>query len=335
MDRNQLSQLVVFQTVAETGGFRAAADRLAIAPSAVSHAVSALEKSLGVRLLARTTRSTRPTEEGIRLLSRISTPLAEIAAGLDETGKSPDEPGGPLRITLPLLAVEEVIMPRLQDFLTLYPKIELDIRTADSFEDIVASGCDAGIRLGENLEADMIAVRASGPKRSVIVATPDYFERHPPPQHPRDLIAHNCIRRRFDSGRIYRWELERDGRALSVEVQGNLILPQQALMRQAALDGLGLAFVFEESVAGDIREGRLTSVMGDWCPPFDGFYIYYPSRRQMRPALRAFIAFFRHSEGRQVSDHRPARMIDAVHDDREHDVPDSADRSPKLPDESH
>ncbi|TPW26761.1 LysR family transcriptional regulator [Martelella alba] len=298
MDRTQLSQLVVFQTVAETGGFRAAADRLGIAPSAVSHAVSALEKSLGVRLMARTTRSTRPTEEGIRLLTRVTAPLTEIASGLAETGKNPDEPSGPLRITLPLLPVEEVIMPRLRAFLTRYPKIELDIRAADSFEDIVESGCDAGIRLGENLEADMIAVPASGPQRGVIVATPEYFERNPPPEHPRDLNAHNCIRRRFDSGRIYRWELERDGRALTVEVQGNLILPQQELMRRAALDGLGLAFVFEEAVADDIREGRLVTVMDDWCPPFDGFYIYYPSRHQMRPALRAFVDFFRYREGR-------------------------------------
>jgi DNA-binding transcriptional LysR family regulator len=289
---------VVFQTVAETGSFRAAADRLGIAPSAVSHAVSALEKSLGVRLLARTTRSTRPTEEGTRLLTRVTTPLTEIASGLAETGKNPDEPSGPLRITLPLLAVEEVIMPRLRDFLNRYPKIEIDIRTADSFEDIVESGCDAGIRLGENLEADMIAVRASGPRRSVIVATPEYFERNPQPEHPSDLNAHNCIRRRFDSGRIYRWELERDGRALTVEVQGNLILPQQELIRRATLDGLGLAFVFDEAVTEDIREGRLVTVMDDWCPPFDGFYIYYPSRHQMRPALRAFVDFFKYHGGR-------------------------------------
>lgn len=163
MDRTQLSQLVVFQTVADSGGFRAAADRLGIAPSAVSHAVSALEKSLGVRVLARTTRSTRPTEEGIWLLARVATPLAEIATGLEETGKSPDEPSGVLRITLPLLAVEEVMMPRVRAFLNRYPKIELDIRAADAFEDIVQSGCDAGVRLGESLEADMIAVRATAP----------------------------------------------------------------------------------------------------------------------------------------------------------------------------
>lgn len=296
MDRVQLSQLVVLATVAEAGGFRAAADRLGITPSAVSHAVAALEESLGLRLLARTTRSTRPTEEGARLLARVSGPLAEVAAGVAAAGQSPDEPSGPLRITLPLLAAEEVIMPKLCDFLTRFPKIELDIRAADAFEDLVASGCDAGIRLGESLEADMIAVRASGPRRNVIVATPGYFHKHPQPDHPRDLAAHNCIRRRFGSGRIYRWELERDGRAVSVEAQGNLILPTQNLIRQAALDGLGLAFVFEESVASEVTEGRLIPVMQDWCPPFDGFYIYYPSRRQMRPALQAFVDFYRFRE---------------------------------------
>ncbi|AOY95446.1 LysR family transcriptional regulator [Cupriavidus sp. USMAA2-4] len=294
MDRTQLSQLVVFVTVAETGSFRAAADRLGIAPSAVSHAVSTLEDSLGLRLLARTTRSTRPTEEGARLLSRVTAPLAEIETGLTEVVEGAAAPSGPLRITMPLFAADELVMRRLPEFTALYPMIELDIRTSDIFEDIVESGCDAGIRLGESLEADMIAVRAGGPRRGLIVAAPAYFAKHPKPAHPRDLAAHNCIRRRFESGRVYRWELERDGHAISVEVKGNLILPQQALMRQAALDGLGLAFLFEESVSIDVREGRLIAVMEDWCPFFDGFHIYYPSRRQMRPALRAFIEFFRY-----------------------------------------
>ena len=137
------------------------------------------------------------------------------------------------------------------------------------------------------------AVRAGGPRRGVIVGAPDYFARHPKPRHPRDLKDHNCIRRRFASGRLYRWELEKDGRAQSVSVTGNLILPQQDLIRRAALQGLGLAFLFKDVVAGDLRDGRLTAVLDDWCPPFEGFYIYYPSRRQMRPALRAFIDFFR------------------------------------------
>ncbi|WP_331253460.1 LysR family transcriptional regulator [Paraburkholderia sacchari] len=296
MDRTQLSQLTVFVTVSQLGSFRAAADHLGIAPSAVSHAVSTLEASLGVRLLARTTRSTRPTEEGQRLLDRVGAPLSDIAAGLAEAAEQRATPTGPLRITMPLLAAEELIVPRLRAFSTRYPQIELDIRASDLFEDIVESGCDAGLRLGESLQADMIAVRASGPRRSLIVATPFYFESHPKPTHPRDLADHQCIRRRFESGRIYRWELEKDGRPISVEVKGNLILPQQTLMRQAALDGLGLAFLFEEAIAEDLRAGRLIPVMQEWCPQFDGFYIYYPSRRQMRPALRAFIEFFRYRE---------------------------------------
>lgn len=293
MERAHLSRLVVLRTVAELGSFRGAADRLGIAPSAVSQAVALLEADLGVRLLARTTRSTRPTDEGARLLERVGGALDEIGAALAETAARPEVPSGALRITMPHLAADEVVMRRIPEFVARYPLIELDIRTSDRFEDIVESGCDAGLRLGESLETDMIAVRASGPRRGVIVGAPDYFARHPKPRHPRDLKDHNCIRRRFASGRLYRWELEKDGRALSVSVTGNLILPQQDLIRRAALQGLGLAFLFKDVVAGDLRDGRLTAVLEDWCPPFEGFYIYYPSRRQMRPALRAFIDFFR------------------------------------------
>lgn len=293
MERAHLSRLVVLRTVAELGSFRGAADRLGIAPSAVSQAVALLEADLGVRLLARTTRSTRPTDEGARLLERVGGALDEIGAALAETAARPELPSGALRITMPHLAADEVVMRRIPEFVARYPLIELDIRTSDRFEDIVESGCDAGLRLGESLETDMIAVRASGPRRGVIVGAPDYFARHPKPRHPRDLKDHNCIRRRFASGRLYRWELEKDGRALSVSVTGNLILPQQDLIRRAALQGLGLAFLFKDVVAGDLRDGRLTAVLDDWCPPFEGFYIYYPSRRQMRPALRAFIDFFR------------------------------------------
>lgn len=293
MERAHLSRLVVLRTVAELGSFRGAADRLGIAPSAVSQAVALLEADLGVRLLARTTRSTRPTDEGARLLERVGGALDEIGAALAETAARPEVPSGALRITMPHLAADEVVMRRIPEFVARYPLIELDIRTSDRFEDIVESGCDAGLRLGESLETDMIAVRASGPRRGVIVGAPEYFARHPKPRHPRDLKDHNCIRRRFASGRLYRWELEKDGRALSVSVTGNLILPQQDLIRRAALQGLGLAFLFKDVVAGDLRDGRLTAVLDDWCPPFEGFYIYYPSRRQMRPALRAFIDFFR------------------------------------------
>ncbi|MGF9693674.1 LysR substrate-binding domain-containing protein [Rhizobium sp. 0TCS1.26] len=293
MNRTQLSQLAVLAAVAEHRSFRKAAAELKIAPSAVSHAVAALEESLGRRLLQRTTRSVSPTEEGRMLIERLSPALAEIAATLEALAEHSDRPAGPLRLTMPMLAAEQVIMPRLAEFLRLFPQIELDLRTDDRFEDIVEKGFDAGLRLGEHLEADMVAVRASGPWQGAIVGSPAYLAERPAPQHPRELIGHSCIRRRFSSGAIYRWELEKDGKSIIVDVGGPLILSSQQLMRQAALDGLGLAFVFDRRVEEDIREGRLVRVLEDWCPPFDGFYIYYPSRRQMRPSLRAFVDFFR------------------------------------------
>lgn len=293
MNRVQLSQSAVLSAVAEGRSFRKAAAELGIAPSAVSHAVSSLEASLGLRLLHRTTRSVSPTEEGKRLLETLGPALADIDAVIDTLAEQGGRPAGPLRITLPRLAAEDLIVPRLGEFLRLYPEISLEISTDDRFEDIVAKGFDAGLRLGEHLDADMIAVKASGEWRGAIVGSPSYFADNPPPHGPRDLIRHRCIRRRFASGLIYRWELEKDGKPLVVDVQGPLILSDQSLIRRAAIDGAGLAFVFEQRVEDDIRQGRLIRVLDEWCAPFDGFYIYYPSRRQMRPALRAFVDFFR------------------------------------------
>ena len=294
MNRTQLSQLAVLAVVAEVRSFRKAAAELGIAPSAVSHAVSALEASLGVRLLARTTRSVAPTEEGRLLLDTLAPALADIGAAMEALADRQASPAGPLRITMPLIAAEDIVMPRLGAFLRTYPDIELELRTDDRFEDIVEKGFDAGLRLGEHLEADMVAVRVSGPWRGLIVGAPAYFERHPKPLQPRDLMQHRCIRRRFSSGRLYRWELEKDGRQVTVDVGGPLIVSDQRLMRAAAMDGAGLAYILDQRVADDIAAGRLVPVLEDWCPPFDGFSIYYPTRRQMRPALRAFVDFFRH-----------------------------------------
>ncbi len=248
-----------------------------------------------MRLIARTTRSVAPTEEGRLLLDTLAPALADIATAMDSLADRQGRPAGPLRITMPLIAAEDIVMPRLGAFLLAYPQIELDLRTDDRFEDIVEQGFDAGLRLGEHLEADMIAVRASGPWRGLIVGAPAYFEAHPKPLQPRELMQHRCIRRRFSSGRIYRWELEKDGRQVTVDVKGPLIVSDQRLMRAAAIDGAGLAYVFDQRVMDDIDAGRLISVLEDWCPPFDGFSIYYPTRRQMRPALRAFIDFFRYT----------------------------------------
>lgn len=293
MNRTQLSQLAVLAVVAEHRSFRKAAKELCIAPSAVSHAVSVLEESLGIRLLQRTTRSVAPTEEGRLLIETLGPALADIASRIESISEKREHPSGPLRVTMPLLAAEELILPRLAEFLARFPGIEFDLRHTDQFEDIVQQQCDAGLRLGEHLEADMIAVKASGPWQGAIVGSPEYFAHMPRPQHPRDLMEHRCIRRRFSSGAIYRWELEKDGKPLVVDVSGPLILADQGMMRRAAMEGVGLAFLFDRRVEDDIAEGRLIRVLDDWCPPFDGFYIYYPSRRQMRPPLRAFIDFFR------------------------------------------
>jgi DNA-binding transcriptional LysR family regulator len=296
MKRSQLSQLAVLAAVAEAKSFRGAARELAIAPSAVSHAVSALEESLGLRLLSRSTRSVAPTEEGRRLLETLAPALGDIAATLDGLAEREDRPAGPLRITMTRLAAEDLIVPRIAEFLQLYPDIELDLTTDDRFEDVVAGGYDAGLRLGEHLEQDMVAVRAGPRLTGAIVAAPRYFDTYPIPLRPHDLLSHRCIRRRFASGRIYRWELEKEGKSIVVDVRGPLILTDQTLIRNAAVDGAGLAYVFNERIAEDVAEGRLVRVLEDWCQPFDGFYIYYPSRRQMRPALRAFVDFFRRTD---------------------------------------
>ena len=293
MDRIQLSRLAVLAAVAEHRSFRMAARELGIAPSAVSHAVAALEESLGIRLLARTTRSVSPTQEGHRLLESLRPAFSGIDAAVEALADTREKPAGRLRITLPRLAAEHIIAPRLGGFVTLYPDIELELVNDDRFLDIVEQGFDAGLRLGEHLEADMIAVKASSPLWGAVVATPAYFERHGTPQHPHDLVNYPCIRRRFSSGAIYRWEFEKDGQALTVGVNGPLILGDDRLVLAAALDGAGLAYLFGARLEGAMEDGRLIRVLEDWCPPFDGFYIYYPSRRQMRPALRAFVDYFR------------------------------------------
>ena len=295
MNRTQLSQLAVLAAVAAHGSFRGAARELGVAPSAVSHAVGSLEASLGIRLLARTTRSVAPTEEGRRLLERLAPALEEIAHALEAAADARERPAGNLRITAPRFAADLILAPRLGAFLNRYPEIVLEIANEDGFTDIVEKGYDAGIRLGESLEADMIAVKVGPELESAVVASPDYFARHGRPQHPRDLAQHRCIRLRFSNGALYRWEFEKDGEELTVSVEGPLILTEDRPIIKAAIGGAGLAYLFRSRVETAIAEGRLERVMEDWCAPYAGPYLYYPSRRQMRPALRAFIDFFRHS----------------------------------------
>lgn len=293
MSRNHLSQLAVLAEVVAQGSFRKAAKTLGIAPSAVSHAVAALEQNLGIGLLARTTRSVAPTEAGKRLLERLSPALAEIDLALEAAVDMRDTPSGMLRLSVPRTAAHLLLAPRLGEFCATYPDIELDIAADDRFVDIVAGGFDAGIRLNESLERDMIAVRVSPPLRGAVVASPNYFARHGKPLHPLDLMAHRCIRQRFSSGLVYRWEFEKNGQEMQLSVEGPLILDEDRMVVQAARQGAGVAFVFEAHAVDALADGSLERVLEDWCQPFPGMYLYYPSRRQMRPALRAFIDFYR------------------------------------------
>jgi DNA-binding transcriptional LysR family regulator len=293
MNRTHLSQLAVLATVAQCGSFRGAARELAIAPSAVSHAVSSLEARLGVRLLSRSTRSVAPTEEGAQLLERLRPALSEIDLALETAIEARDRPAGNLRLTVPRTAAQLTLAPRLGAFAQAFPDIVLEIVVEDRFTDVVEGGFDAGVRLGESLQPDMVAVRIGASIRGAVVAAPSYFETMPRPLHPRDLAAHRCVRFRFSSGVLYRWEFEKDGEELEISVEGPLIVGEDRLIVEAALNGAGLTFVFEGYVSEAIADGRLVRVLEDWCPPFDGFFVYYPSRRQMRPALRAFVDFFK------------------------------------------
>ncbi|KQU87331.1 transcriptional regulator [Mesorhizobium sp. Root695] len=293
MNRAHLSQLAVLATVAQCGSFRGAARELAIAPSAVSHAVSSLEARLGVRLLSRSTRSVAPTEEGAQLLERLRPALLEIDLALETAIEARDRPAGNLRLSVPRTAAQLTLAPRLGAFAQAFPDIVLEIVVEDRFTDVVEGGFDAGVRLGESLQPDMVAVRIGASIRGAVVAAPSYFETMPRPLHPRDLAAHRCVRFRFSSGVLYRWEFEKDGEELEISVEGPLIVGEDRLNVEAAINGAGLTFVFEGYVSAAIADGRLVRVLEDWCPPFDGFFVYYPSRRQMRPALRAFVDFFK------------------------------------------
>lgn len=249
-----------------------------------------------MRLLARSTRSVSPTEEGARLLERLRPALSEIDLALETAVEARDRPAGNLRLSVPRTAAHLVLTPRLGAFASAYPDIVLEIVIEDRFTDVVEGGFDAGVRLGESLQRDMIAVRIGPDIRGAVVGAPSYFDTMPRPRHPRDLSDHRCIRFRFSSGILYRWEFAKDGEEIELAVEGPLILDEDQLIAQAAVDGTGLAFVFEDYVREPLRDGRLVRVLEDWCPSFDGFFVYYPSRRQMRPALRAFVDFFKVSE---------------------------------------
>ena len=293
MSLASLPDLHAFAAVARWRSFRKAALVLEVSPSALSHALRGLEARLGVRLLHRTTRSVAPTEAGERLLARLAPALGDIQAALDEVNAFRDSPVGTLRINAPRAAAEWVLAPLVTRFLRTHPGMRVDLVSDDGFVDIVSAGFDAGVRFGESLQQDMVAVPLGGPQRFIVVASPAHVAAHGVPRHPSDLARHPCVRVRFPSGALYRWEFAKGRRSLDVEVDGPLALGDVHLMVRAAEDGLGLAYVYEQHAAQALAEGRLVTVLDDWCPRIPGFFLYYPSRKLLPAGLKAFIGMLR------------------------------------------
>jgi len=290
---DSLDVLTAFAAVAEERSFTKAAIRLGVSTSALSHAMRGLEERLGVRLLARTTRSVAPTEAGEQLLGQVGPALGEIRMALAGLGRLRERPAGRLRVVMPRLAAAMVLLPQLARFTREYPDVVLDVTTESGPIDIVAERFDAGIEIGEFVQRDMVAVRVSPDLRAAIVASPAYFKTRSKPQRPQDLLQHRCIGCRHGSA-LYRWEFERGGKEVSVGVPGPVILDDVDLMVQAALDGVGVAFTFEAQVAPLLAKRRLVRVLEDWCPPWPGYFIYYPSRRHQPPGLAALIETLRY-----------------------------------------
>jgi DNA-binding transcriptional LysR family regulator len=291
--RDELSVLSAFLTVAEERSFTRAAKRLNISTSGLSHAVRRLEEQIGVRLLTRTTRSVAPTDAGEQLLAHLRPALGDIRTTLTNLSGLQSKPVGRVRLLVPRLAAKTVIAPKLGQFARDYPDVELDITTDDSRVDLVAAGFDAGIQFGEFIAQDIVAVRVSPDLTPAIVGAPAYFESHAKPASPRDLLQHRCIRFRHRGESVYKWELDKGDQSLEIAVNGSLILDELDLVIRAAIDGAGLAWVAEDRVAAHLSAGALVRVLEDWCPPFPGFFLYFPSRKQQPAALTALVATLR------------------------------------------
>lgn len=300
MRRIRSTDLAIFLAIAQHRSFRKAAVELGVTASALSHSLRAIEERLDVRLVNRTTRGVGLTEAGERLFDRIRPAFLDIDDALDDLDKFRSQPYGKLRINAPRPAAKMVLLPIVSRFLRAYPAVEIEIVVDDALVDTVSGGFDAGIRFGERIAADMIAIAIGPRQRTAIVGSPEYFQRFPKPVTPYDLKDHPCIRYRFASGTYYRWEFERGGIELEIEVQGPLTLGDLDIMLDAAINGSGLAFLFEDHARPALEDGRLIRVLEDWCPYYPGFFLYYPSRRQLPTALRAFVDFVK-SDGAHQS----------------------------------
>ena len=293
MARPDIADLTAFAAVAEHRSFRKAADMLGVSRSTLSHAIIGLERRLGVRLLNRTTRSVAPTEAGENLVRRLVPLLRELDATLDHLADDGGVVGGTLKINCGETAAQQLLCSVVPTFLERHPDVALDLVTDGRLVDIVATGADAGVRLRESVPQDMIIVPFGGEVRFLAVASPAYLDRHGVPRVPDDLRRHRCIRHRLPSGKAYRWEFEKHGQELVVDVPGPLTLDHTRLMTEAAADGLGIAFVQESVAAGRLGTGDVVPVLEDWCPRVPGPCLYYPGRRHVRAALRAFIGTLR------------------------------------------
>ena len=295
MARGNFNDLIWFLVVAEEKSFTKAAARLNVAQSTLSHAIKQLESRLGLRLLMRTTRSVSTTEAGERLRQSMAPRIAEIEIEIEALMAYRDKPAGTVRITLSDHAMESVVWPKIAPILGEYPDIRLELNIDNGFRNIVEEGFDAGVRLGESVEKDMVAVRIGPDWRLIAVGSPDYFLRNPPPDHPQDLMRHNCINRRQSrTGALYTWEFEKDAEEVRVRVEGQFTLNTSADMVGAALEGYGIAYVPESLVDTHIAQGRLQLVLDDWSPKFAGYYLYYPTRRQNLPAFSVIVDALRY-----------------------------------------
>jgi DNA-binding transcriptional LysR family regulator len=295
MNREDAVDLLAFMAVAREGSFTRAAAKLATSQSALSHTVRRLESRLGLRLLSRTTRKVTITEAGERLLRRIEPAFAQIDGGLASLSEMRDKPAGTIRIASSEHAAHTVLWPALRPLLGRFPDLHAEIMIDPGFTDIVAERLDAGVRLGESIAKDMVAVRIGPDLRMAVVGAPSYFAGRSRPRTPQDLAEHRCVNLRLSSsGGLYAWELEKGARELRVRVEGQLTSNNSRMVVQAASDGLGLACVPEDLVADRLADGRLVRVLADWCPPFAGYHLYYPSRRQPSAAFALVVDSLRY-----------------------------------------
>src|SRR6266851_3954195 len=295
MHRGNLNDLLAFLAVGQERSFTRAAAKLGVSQSALSHTIRGLEERLGLRLLTRTTRSVSPTEAGERLLHTIGPRFEEIEAELEALSELREKPAGTIRITATDYAADTILWPKLTKFLRQYPDIKVEIVIDYGLADIVAQRYDAGVRAGEQVAKDMIAVRIGPDIRMAVVGAPSYFRNRAEPKQPQDLIGHSCINLRLSThGGLYAWEFEKGNRELKVRVEGQLIFNGTTQMLNAALAGFGLAYVPEDLAQPHLAKGRLKRVLEDWCPPFSGYHLYYPSRRQLTPAFALIIEALRY-----------------------------------------